>query len=79
MALVLSETDYKRVTILAKVAGIFTVAASTIMLVDHGSLKWFAILFVIGCITTLAPLPMKVIKPDTYPDDDEMIVTSDAY
>ncbi len=78
MALVLSETDYKRVTILQKVAGIFMVAASTIMLVDHGSLGWFAILFTVGCLTTLAPLPMKVIKPDTV-DDDDAIVTSGSY
>lgn len=78
MALVLSETDYKRVTILAKVAGIFTFAASTIMLVDHGSLLWFAILFPISLVTTLAPLPMKVIRPDTVPGDDELSI-SDAY
>lgn len=76
MALVLSETDYKRVTILAKVAGIFTFAAGTIMLVDHGSLLWFSILVPLGILSVLAPLPMSVVKPDTL-DDGDMVAVDD--
>jgi hypothetical protein len=73
MALVLSETDYKRVTILAKVAGIFTFAAGTIMLIDHSSVKWFVILVLLGILAVLAPLPMSVIKPDSMVDDADTL------
>lgn len=74
MALVLSERDYKLLTLFTKVAGIFLVAAGTITIVDHHN-TWLGLLFVlIGTIVTLAPVPMTVIKPDTYPSDDELEV-----
>lgn len=75
MALVLSETDYKRVTIFTKITGIFLVAASTIMLVDRGNVVAFLILLVVGSLVALAPVPMTVMRPDTYPDDDDGMLT----
>lgn len=77
MALVLSERDYKMVTLITKIAGIFTFSAGTIMLVDHGSVKWFFILVLTGIFATLAPLPMTVIRPDTYPDDEDMLTVDE--
>ena len=77
MALVLSDRDYKRVTILAKVAGIFTFAAGTIMLVDHGSVKWFFILVLTGILAVLAPLPMTVLKPQGVADEEDGMLTVD--
>lgn len=74
MALVLSERDYKLLTLFTKVAGIFTFAAGTITLVDHGR-AWLGIFLVLlGTVITLAPVPMTVVKPDTYPSDDELEV-----
>lgn len=71
MALVLSERDYKLVTMLTKIAGIFTFAAGTIMLVDHGKVGWFFALVLTGIVVTLAPVPMTVMRPDSYPEDED--------
>jgi hypothetical protein len=74
MALVLSERDYKLLTLFTKVAGIFTFAAGTITLVDHGR-PWLGIfLILLGTVITLAPVPMTVLKPDTFPSDEELEV-----
>ena len=70
MALVLSERDYKLLTLFTKVAGIFTFSAGTITIVDHGKALLGAFLVILGIIITLAPVPMTVMKPDTYPDDE---------
>lgn len=75
MALVISDSDYKRVTILSKVAGIMTVAASTIMLIDHQSPMWFAILLPLGMLFTLAPLPMTVVKPEGVAAEEDGYLT----
>ena len=71
MPLVLSERDYKLLTLFTKVAGIFTFAAGTVTLADHRNV-WGLLLVVIGAIVTLAPVPMTVMRPDTYPGDDEL-------
>ncbi len=71
MPLVLSERDYKLLTLFTKVAGIFTFAAGTITLVDHHNPWLGAILLLLGTIVTLAPVPMTVLRPDTYPADDD--------
>ncbi|MES2154569.1 MAG: hypothetical protein V4510_05475 [bacterium] len=70
MPLVLSERDYKLLTLFTKVAGVFTFAGGLVTLVDHRSL-WGLLLIVIGTVVTLAPVPMTVMRPDTYPADDE--------
>lgn len=76
MPLVLSERDYKLLTLFTKVAGIFTFAAGTVMLVDHRN-PWGLLLLLIGTIVVLAPVPMTVLRPDTYPaDDDESLPVS---
>lgn len=77
MALVLSETDYKRMTLLTKITGIFTVAAASIMLVDRGNVVAFLILLVLGTFITLAPVPMTVVRPDSYDPDEEGMLTVD--
>ncbi len=70
MALVLSERDYKRVTLMTKITGIFTFAAGTIMLVDMQNVIAFLILVPLGIFVTLAPVPMTVMRPDTLEDDE---------
>lgn len=65
MALVLSERDYKLVTLFTKVAGIFTFAAGSIVIVDHGRLLLGVLLLVLGILVALAPVPLTVIRPDT--------------
>lgn len=80
MALVLSERDYKLVTMLTKIAGIFTFAAGTIMLIDHQKVVAFFVLVSLGIIVTLAPVPMTVMRPDTYDeaeDDDGMLTVNE--
>jgi hypothetical protein len=71
MALVLSEGDYKLVTLFSKVAGIFTFAAGTITIVDHHNVGLGLGLVLLGAIVTLAPVPLTVLRPDTIkPDED---------
>jgi len=74
MALVLSESDYKRVTLFTKISGIFLFAAGTIMLTDHGEPLWALLLIALGGLVTLAPVPMTVMRPDTI-DDDLLTIT----
>ena len=65
MALVLSERDYKLVTLFTKVAGIFTFAAGSISIVDHGRVVLGIALVALGILVTLAPVPMTVVRPDS--------------
>lgn len=77
MALVLSERDYKLLTLFTKVAGIFLFAAGTIVLFDHGR-PWLGLgLVLLGTAVTLAPVPMTVVRPDSYPADDGEQLTVD--
>jgi hypothetical protein len=75
MALVLSERDYKLLTLFTKVAGIFLFAAGTIMLFDHGKVVLGLSLVVFGTVVTLAPVPMTVVRPDSYPEGDDDSLT----
>jgi hypothetical protein len=71
MPLVLSERDYKMLTLFTKVAGIFTFAAGTVTIIDQHN-AWLGVgLILIGTVVTLAPVPMTVMRPDTYPADDD--------
>ncbi len=63
MALVLSERDYKLVTMFTKIAGIFIFAAGSINLVDFGRVFLGPILMLIGIAVVLAPVPMSVVQP----------------
>ena len=77
MALVLSERDYKLVTLFTKIAGIFTFAAGSVVIVDHGRVLLGALLLVLGIVVALAPVPLTVIRPDTADEafrDDELTV-----
>lgn len=65
MALVLSERDYKLVTLFTKVAGIFTFAAGSIVIVDHGRPWLGLLLLLLGILVALAPVPLTVLRPDT--------------
>jgi len=65
MALVLSERDYKLVTLFTKIAGIFTFAAGTVVLVDQHRVALALSLVLLGTVVTLAPVPMTVVKPDS--------------
>ncbi len=65
MALVLSERDYKLVTLFTKIAGIFTFAAGSIVIVDHQRLLLGFGLVVLGILVALAPVPLTVLRPDT--------------
>lgn len=65
MALVLSERDYKLVTLFTKVAGIFLFAAGTITIIDHGRVGLGLLLVLLGTVVTLAPVPMTVVKPES--------------
>lgn len=71
MALVLSERDYKLVTLFTKVAGIFLWAAGSITLVDRGEWMLGLGLILAGTLVALAPVPMAVMRPDTLPADDD--------
>lgn len=64
MPLVLSERDYKLLTLFTKVAGIFTFAAGTISIVDHGRVGTGLGLVALGILVTLAPVPMAVVRPE---------------
>ncbi|MGB0652947.1 MAG: hypothetical protein ACPGQL_07080 [Thermoplasmatota archaeon] len=64
MALVLSERDYKLLTMFTKIVGIFIFAAGTINMADFGRV-WLGLgLVVLGIAVTLAPVPMSVVRPD---------------
>lgn len=65
MALVLSERDYKLVTLFTKIAGIFTFAAGSVVIVDHGRVLLGVFLLVLGIVVALAPVPLTVLRPDT--------------
>jgi hypothetical protein len=65
MALVLGERDYKLVTLFTKIAGIFTFAAGSIMLVDFGRVALGLLLVALGIVVTLAPVPMTILMPDS--------------
>lgn len=65
MALVLSERDYKLVTLFTKIAGIFTFAAGSVVIVDHGKVLLGLGLIVLGILVALAPVPLTVLRPDT--------------
>ena len=65
MPLVLGERDYKLVTLFTKVAGIFTFAAGTVVLVDQGRVLLSLFLVALGTLITLAPVPMTVLMPDS--------------
>jgi hypothetical protein len=75
MALVLSERDYKLLTLFTKVAGIFLFAAGTIMMMDHGRPFLGLGLILFGTVVTLAPVPMTVVRPDSYPEGDDDMFT----
>ena len=70
MAIVLSERDYKLVTLFTKIAGIFTFAAGTVVLVDHHKVALALLLVVLGIVVTLAPVPMTVVKPESVDKAD---------
>jgi hypothetical protein len=70
VALVLSERDYKLVTLFTKVAGIFLFAAGSIVMVDHHQVWLGLALLAVGIIVALAPVPMTVVRPEMPEDDD---------
>lgn len=77
MALVLSERDYKLVTLFTKIAGIFTFAAGSVVIVDHGKVLVGILLLLLGILVALAPVPLTVMRPDTADEafrDDELEV-----
>lgn len=77
MALVLTERDYKLVTLFTKIAGIFTFAAGSVVIVDHGKVLLGLLLLVLGIVVALAPVPLTVLRPDTADAafrDDELEV-----
>lgn len=66
MPLVLSERDYKLVTMITKIFGVFTFAAGLVQIVDFQR-AWLGLALVaLGTIVTLAPVPMTVLRPDSY-------------
>jgi hypothetical protein len=71
MALVLSESDYRRLTLFTKIVGVFTFAAGTIMMVDYGRPVLGLGLVAFGIFLTLAPVPMSVVRPDLGDDEDQ--------
>lgn len=77
MALVLSERDYKLVTLFTKIAGIFTFAAGSIVIVDKGQVLLGFLLLLLGILVALAPVPLTVMRPDTADEafrDEELEV-----
>lgn len=74
MALVLAERDYKLVTLFTKIAGIFTFAAGSVVIVDHGKVLVGFLLLLLGIVVALAPVPLTVMRPDSadeaFRDDD---------
>ncbi len=78
MALVLSERDYKLLTLFTKVAGIFLFAAGTITLVDHHNAALGLSLVAAGGLVTLAPVPMTVVQPEGLYDELDGTLAVDA-
>jgi hypothetical protein len=76
MPLVLSERDYKLVTLFSKIAGIFVFAAGTVTITDHGRPLVGLFLVLLGTLITLAPVPISVVQPRSYAEakDDELTV-----
>jgi len=72
--LILSERDYKLVTIFTKLSGMVLFAASTIMLVDKGNVVAFLILLPLSILVALAPVPMTVLAPDTLEEDERLLL-----
>jgi hypothetical protein len=70
MALVLSERDYKLMTLFTKVAGVFTFAAGSVVLADHLQVWTGLGLMLLGSVVTLAPVPMTAVRPDTISEED---------
>ncbi len=70
----LSERDYKLVTLFTKVAGIFLFAAGTITLVDHGNVALGLSLVAAGGVVVLAPVPLTVLAPEGLDGDDTLSV-----
>lgn len=75
MPLVLAERDYKLLTLFTKIAGIFVFAGGSVTMLDHGRVLLGLALVVLGTVITLAPVPMTVVRPDTYPGDDDGLLT----
>ncbi|MEA3190947.1 MAG: hypothetical protein QOD77_1529 [Thermoplasmata archaeon] len=76
MPLVLAERDYKLLTLFTKIAGIFVFAGGSVTLLDHGRVVLGLSLILLGTVITLAPVPMTVVRPDTYPaDEDDGLLT----
>lgn len=71
MPLVLAERDYKLLTLFTKIAGIFVFAGGSVTLLDHGRVVLGLSLILLGTVITLAPVPMTVVRPDTYPGDED--------
>jgi len=70
MALVLSERDYKLVTLTSKIAGIFVFAGGSVTLVDRGAV-WLGLgLVLLGTVITLAPVPLTVVQPESVAQAD---------
>ncbi|MGB1698110.1 MAG: hypothetical protein ACPHK8_06895 [Thermoplasmatota archaeon] len=75
--LVLSERDYKLLTLFTKIAGIFLFASGTIQIADWGRVGLGLILVVVGIVVTMAPVPMTVVRPDTIDDDDDLFTVNE--
>lgn len=71
MALVLSERDYKLLTLFTKVIGIFLWAAGSITLVDRRRVGLGLFLILLGTVVTLAPVPMSVVRPKNLDGPEE--------
>lgn len=77
MGLVLTEKDYKTLTLFTKIVGIFVFGAGTIQLVDHLRVGLGLGLVVLGTIIALAPVPMSVVRPatlDAEPQEGQLFV-----
>ncbi|MHB8633386.1 MAG: hypothetical protein ACYDBQ_05370 [Thermoplasmatota archaeon] len=77
MPLVLSERDYKLVTLFTKIGGLFLFAAGSIMIVDWGRVLLGVFLILLGTVVALAPVPMTVLRPDSLPDDEGNLVVNE--
>lgn len=77
MAFVLSERDYKLLTLFTKVAGIFLFAAGSLVLVDKGRV-WMGLgLVLAGIVVALAPVPMTVVRPAFAEGDDDLLAVDE--
>lgn len=75
MALVVSDRDYKRITVFSKIAGVFTFTAGTVSMVDHGEPIVGIGLVLLGAFFVLAPLPMTVVKPEGVAAEEDGYLT----